>query len=280
MRARLTLHYFGKRYIQRIDLYTKMCAVILVLLVGWVYIHSKALGDNGGHPNRLLVDVRYWTVCYLIAVWGACFFVVISVMAATNFELIHQEIEFLLHRLTVREDGSDGEAKSSDLPVVFEEEEEARKTTLTRSLSSESEEVEEEEEIRTEWYEAIFSEPDSVWVEMSRSHPSPNQPSALTSSLDTPSIDRPLSPKVSRSEMPLRERVLSGLELVSGEAKFEELDDLLDTVVLIVEAQSRLDPRRFLGADISWNIVFSFLVGWASVIGLTLTVAGMDYSLG
>lgn len=275
MRARLTLHYFGKRYIQRIDLYTKMCAVILVLLVGWVYIHSKAMPDNQGQPNRLLVDVRYWAACYLIVVWGFGFLVIISVMAATNFELVHQEIEFLLHRLTVREDNSE-QPRATTLPAVQEE----APNSLTRSESIESEVFSDSpREVKTEWYEAIFgepAEPSDTWIEMNTSNK--DSPSPTASPPSSPSS--PHSSPITRSDMALKERVMSGLELASDEAKFEELDDLLDTVVLIVEAQSRIDPRRFLGADISWNVVISFLVAWASVIGLTLSVAGMDYSLG
>jgi hypothetical protein len=60
--------------------------------------------------------------------------------------------------------------------------------------------------------------------------------------------------------------------------KKEELDDLMDTAVMIIEAQMRINPRRFLGADASWNLLVTYMGVWAAIIGYTLTVAGIDYS--
>lgn len=256
-----------------------MCAVILVLLIGWVYVHSKAMPDNGGNPNRLLVDVRYWTVCYFIIFWGGAFVVILSVMAATNFELIHQEIEFLLHRLTVREEAPDVVKKGQE---EIKEDDGEDSQMSTEGVSD----AESEKSDGVEWYQAIFGGVDitdrvggfsSVELPNSTVRPRLSSIRPAASFEEDESLD---SPKRGRSHMTLKDRVMSGLETTTDEAKYEELDDLLDTVVLIVEAQSRIDPRRFLGAEISWNIVISFVAAWGTMIGLSLTVAGLDYSLG
>ena len=58
---------------------------------------------------------------------------------------------------------------------------------------------------------------------------------------------------------------------------FEELDDLFETAASTVEAQCRVDPLRFLGAIGSYNLLGSYCFCWAAVLGVTLSIAGVQY---
>ena len=60
--------------------------------------------------------------------------------------------------------------------------------------------------------------------------------------------------------------------------KEEELDDLFETAVAIIEADSRLEPGRFLGAQATWGLVNSFVVAWAALIGMAINLAGITYT--
>lgn len=55
----LALHFFGSRYYQRVDMYAKLCALILVGLLIWLYIFSLQVNEEATGANELILDIRY-----------------------------------------------------------------------------------------------------------------------------------------------------------------------------------------------------------------------------
>mmetsp|Transcript_8095 Transcript_8095/g.9652 ORF Transcript_8095/g.9652 Transcript_8095/m.9652 type:complete len:612 (-) Transcript_8095:62-1897(-) len=105
IRSLLSLHFFGERYYHRVDLFAKLCALILISLLIWMYIFSLEINnhDELNGANELILDIRYWSVMFLLIVWGGAFGLILGIMSDTNVELKQHEILFLLHRLNVRE---------------------------------------------------------------------------------------------------------------------------------------------------------------------------------
>lgn len=196
-------------------MFIAMFAVVLVAMLTWLYVYARELVANevddgaGGGINELIVDIRYWVIFFLLGVWGSAFAVILVIQAATNQELQRHEIEFLLHRLTVREN-----RHASSLSYVY-----SRKSSIA----------------------------------------------------ELPEGTRYSVREAAEKLANMSDEALQG-------AGLEGLDDLMDTAVVITEAQVRINPRRFLNMESSWNLVASYFAVWGLLIGFALSAAGIDYA--
>mmetsp|Transcript_3772 Transcript_3772/g.4775 ORF Transcript_3772/g.4775 Transcript_3772/m.4775 type:complete len:785 (+) Transcript_3772:61-2415(+) len=396
VRSRLALHFFGMRYYQRMDIYAKLCAIILICMLLWLYIFAAQISGNENGSSMLFIDIRYWVVCYLLLVWGASFGLILISLAETNVELRAHEIEFLLHRLTIREKrhiyllndknknndclGDDKEniektlfhekkkSHTANEEVKYEGEEEEQKNneensslfykkvthssqsldpiqpnanpekekkkkdeTMKVSFQEENNKLllsqkdhsnnnpkktlddSEEEEETDAWFDEVFGLNQSTSTSTSKKRSFDNKQTISPLSLDnstenefknekekeikntkntensktlpssskftSPSpVTSPSTPSSASFERAELTRIMSSIQSSGIEAlQKEELDDLMDTAVMITEAQMRINPRRFLGADASWAFVVSYLAAWGALIAFVLNVAGIDY---
>jgi len=96
----------GLRFIGRMDMYSKMCAILVFGLLMWLFIavietYFKESIDY--ESVAMAVDVRFWVILYLVVFWGFLVAITLAIMAANNKEMRRFELLILQHRLRLRE---------------------------------------------------------------------------------------------------------------------------------------------------------------------------------
>jgi len=250
IRARLALHHFGIRYRWRLDLYAKVSALMLLFLLAWVWVYAFDLQSknsdadsedfNSGGPNRLLIDVSWWYTITLLIFWGAFYFLTLCILAETNDELNRHEICFLQHRVTVRE----------------------RKLHATKAAKPGKVNGK-----RTSKYYCLESGADPFMVFNGED---------LAETIKE--IDQKQNDLMEKRINEYQLQMAAQEEADELTRKEDELDELLDTAIGIIEAESRIQPARLVGAIVTWELVSSFAIAWLAVFGATVNLAGISYS--
>jgi hypothetical protein len=245
----MTIYHFGIRFRWRIDLYAKVSGVLMAFLLLWILVYSFAVqaseaADDGldtGGPNRLIMDVAWWYTLVLLLVWGLFYLLALIILAETNEELGRHEMCFLQHRLGVREKKAFIKKRIIGRPRDF---------SLQR-LPSEDD---------------TDTDPFSIFDGRDASDEAQN---------DSDSVHNHLANAAMASVRRKIDEQRTAAELFQKE---EELNDLFETAVAIIEANSRVEPGRFLGAHATWGLVSSFVLAWAALLGMAINLAGITYN--
>jgi len=263
VRTRLALHEFGCRYHLRLDLYAWLTSALLILLLVSLYARSFEEKDS----MVLLTDFRFVVTLFVLVVWGSFYALALAVKAKTNRTMEDVEMEFLNHRLAVREHvalerrsslpstGAVVAAKSAGKEI-------RRKIMLRRrggGAAGGSGNAKEEGGRRASWAREFCGGDGSPGIDIGVG------PGA--------EIDDELRQELSRVEETLADHGQRALRM----EEFEEMSDLLETAAAAVEAQMRVSPERFLGSPATWEYFSSYMAVWIGTIGLTLSLAGVQY---
>jgi len=266
VRSLLALNFFGERYYKRVDIHAKLCALILVGLLIWLYVFSLQVQNDASGPNILILDIRYWTVCFLLLVWGTVFAVILAILAETNFKMNELEVQLVLHRLSVREKKGEG---SLPIPGNFMEmvrrHSEVVKSNSDVPLKLSKTKKKSFGEVVKESKKAAMSKGENSEKEVSAKNPD-----QVTKKEEKVKVEDAVNDENDDDD--------SFQKHANKAMDSEELDDLMDTAVMILETQTRINPRRFLGANASYDLVKSYVVAFGTLIGITLSVAGIQYS--
>jgi hypothetical protein len=270
VRSLLALNFFGERYYKRVDIHAKLCALILVGLLIWLYIFSLQVQSDASGPNILILDIRYWTVCFLLLVWGSVFAVILAILAETNFKMNELEVQLVLHRLSVREKKGEG---SLPIPGNFMEMVRRHSEVVKGNFDVPLKLL----KTKKKSFSEVVKESKKA-ASLSKGENSEKEASAKKSDLVTKEAEKEEEVKVEDAVNAEKDDDDSFQKHANKAMDSEELDDLMDTAVMILETQTRINPRRFLGANASYDLVKSYVVAFGTLIGITLSVAGIQYS--
>jgi len=280
-RARLALNYFGTRYRTRMDIYTRVAAMLLAFSLLWLYLNAFSGSES------ILLDVRFHYTLFFCVAWGGFFAVILALLAMSNLELERHELELLHHRLAVRE----GAAAERLAMAPVEASKKAKKKVRSnrkRRLHRAYRRV--KDALTNESFEDPATKPGKATMEdVDGSEESFDGDEGAFDDDDDDNGDRGGCNDGGDDggdgpEARLRAlgQVQDQLEMqqaaAAAEAALEEQDDLLETAGGVCEAALRLDPMKFLGMVASWDLVSQYLTLWVFVMTLTLNIAGLTYS--
>jgi hypothetical protein len=267
-------------------------------MLTWLYIFSLEVDSDFTGANKMIVDIRYWCVVMILFGWGGLFLIILAILSDTNLELKQHEVQFLLQRLSVREKRARqlkrASTKESDngKDIIKPQHRLTKKMSISAMTSggdnqlmgdettNDVETIELKEDIKNlPWKEDGSDKKHDNAADANKYNKLTEERRILAATSDEQQQQHFQSQSPDHHQSYPRHTGRYNIFMPTSQMmEMEELDDLMDTAVMILEAQVRVNPRKFLGATASWNLVKSFLFGWATLVGYALSVAGVKYS--